>query len=128
MSLGLECQAGLRGSGNSNRPRERGLLFTNGKQPNYFKCCVCVLASHFSNGEMGLCWLKRPEHILFTKWGNDKSPRSNLHFFQSGSYRSLLSAHILDLFLSFFSRRVRAGCKNILEGPSHGVFVLLGVC
>lgn len=32
-----------------------------------------------------------------------------------------MSAHSLDMSLSFFSRKDGAGCKNNLEGPSHSV-------
>lgn len=38
----------------------------------YFKRSVCVLAT-FQKKKMRLCWLKGPEHVPFSKWGNDRS-------------------------------------------------------
>lgn len=59
------------------------------------------------------CYIARPSL---------KSPRSNLHF-SSGDPTLVCCQLTFSTYmsLSFFSRKVGAGCKNNLEGPSHSV-------
>lgn len=69
MSLGLSAGRGSVAAERVTDPEGEGCC--SRMTSMYFKCSFRVLAT-FQIKKMRLCWFKRPEHVPFSKWGNDR--------------------------------------------------------